>query len=342
VNGNADDAASLLAAPRVVYVVLAHRDGTQAHRLARTILASGGDARVLIANDTRLERFADAADPRVRVLPHALAADWGSWEIVEATLTAFAVAREWADPDLVVLISGQDYPARPLAEWERQAAAADGWTGEAHELSYTPRWGRRRGTGDDTWTRYAYRWGQTPAARWGITADNAVARGWRRVRDAVLRRIEPVAATRLVLRGRGVFYGLRRRDLPADRPFFFGSQWVALRRRDLDPLLDVDYAPGSALRRLYRRSIIPDESALVTPLAWRGAASGLAPVSYLLRDEVRDRVTILSEEHFDEVTASGSPFCRKVEPGVSDALMARLDAHVTGLGRPPRSDRPRS
>ncbi|WP_460720897.1 hypothetical protein [Microbacterium aureliae] len=322
--------------PSVVYVVLTHRGWAQVERLTRTILASAGDARVLLVHDERGEHFPQPDDPRCRILRHGLAADWGSWELVEATLAGFAEARRWSSPDLVVLLSGQDYPARELAEWEKIAVEAPGWLGTAHPLSYRPKWGRRRGEGDDTWTRYGYVWMQSPAARRGMSFDTALAKAWRRARDAAMLRMEPLLTTRSVHRGRGVYYGLRRTHMPG--PVFVGSQWLAVRRDELDALLDVHYAPGSTLRRLYRRSIIPDESALVTPLSWQHPAADLPPVSAVWWESARDRPKVLTEADFDAITASGSPFCRKVEPGVSDGLLTMLDARVMP-DTAPRTDR---
>ncbi|WP_448006673.1 hypothetical protein [Agromyces bauzanensis] len=61
----------------------------------------------------------------MEILDHGLATDWGSWELVEATLLAFRHIRARRDPDLVCLTSGQDYPVRRLAEWETEVLAAE-------------------------------------------------------------------------------------------------------------------------------------------------------------------------------------------------------------------------
>ncbi|MBB6389892.1 hypothetical protein [Microbacterium thalassium] len=321
------------------YVILSHSEPKQVLRLARAIVASSPGARVLIAHDARSTAPPVSDDHRIRVHQHGLATDWGSWELVEAALRSFALARSWADPDLVCLVSGGDYPAAPLQEWERQAVAMGGWTGLRRELRYAPRWGRRRGEGDDTLTRYDYRWLQTPAARAGIRSDGAVARLWRRVRDALMLRLEPAISTRTVERGRGVYYGFRRRRprFTASHACYAGSQWIAITRDLLDPLLDEDFAPRASLRRLYRQTIIPDESALVTALSWRRPPSGLPPISHIAWDRDRDQPRVLDESDFSAVTESGSPFCRKVERGPSDGLMDMLDAATRHPGRDARS-----
>lgn len=86
-----------------------------------------------------------ASDPRIDVLVHGYASDWGSWELLEATLEALRLVRNRYDPDLVVLISGSDCPAMPLGNWEAAALQEDAWHGDADVLTYRPRWGADQG-----------------------------------------------------------------------------------------------------------------------------------------------------------------------------------------------------
>lgn len=313
---------------RAAYVVLTHRDWPQVQRLVRAIRSSSPRAFVLVAHDARRERFPlEVDDPHVEVLQHGLATDWGSWELVEATLLAFEHVRSNVDPDLVCLVSGQDYPIRRLADWESEVLAAEGWVGTAEELRYTPHWGRRRGEGRDLLTRYTYRWFRTPAARFGLRLPAPWGALWKRIRGAVALRMEPLLSVRVVTRGRGVHYGIRRIRTPftADRPCYYGSQWIAMRRAELDRLLDEDLASGSRLRRLYRTSIIPDESAFVTPLSWRGRPRAMPPVTRVVWDVAADQPTTCTLADLPDLVDSGSAFCRKVEPVASAALMDELD-----------------
>ncbi|MRX43686.1 hypothetical protein [Agromyces kandeliae] len=327
-----DDPVATPARPpvRAAYVVLSHADPAQVERLVRAILASSPGAFVLVAHDARRTRPpSDGGDPRVRVVEHGLATDWGSWELVEATLRSFAIVRDLVDPALVALVSGQDYPVRRLDEWEEEVLAAETWVGQAHAIRYRPRWGRRRGEGDDELTRYAYRWFQTPPARRRVRVGGRLGAGLRRVRGAVALRLEPLASVRVVTRGRGVFWGIRRRTpFSAEHPCHLGSQWLALPRPLLDALLDEDLATGSRLRRFYRRTIIPDESALVTPLSWRSEPAALPPVTHVTWDVALDQPTVVRLDDLEELVASGSAFCRKVDPAASAELMDELDRRI--------------
>ena len=87
-----------------------------------------------------------------------------------------------------------------------------------------------------------------------------------RVRDAVLLRAAPVVAVRFVSRGRGAHLGLpRSRRALGGRVFVKCDQWIAF-DRDLAAVVLRDLAAGMPLRRLFERSIIPDESAIQTAL----------------------------------------------------------------------------
>ncbi|WP_400997736.1 beta-1,6-N-acetylglucosaminyltransferase [Agromyces sp. GXQ0307] len=312
------------------YVVLTHRDWPQVQRLARAIRSSSPEAFVLIAHDDRTTAFpTETDDPRVQVFVHGLDTDWGSWELVEATLRAFDEVRRRADPSMVVLVSGQDYPIRPLAEWEADVLAAGGWVGRAEALHYTAHWGRTRGEGQDELTRYAYRWFRTPLARLGFRVGGRAGAALRRVRGAIALRLEPVLSVRVVRRGRGVHWGIRRpTPFSAERPCHSGSQWLAICRPELDRLLDEDLAPGSRLRRFYRRTIIPDESAIVTPLAWRSPPADRAPVTDVSWDAELDQPTVRTLDDLDRLESSGSAFCRKVDPVASADLMDALDRRI--------------
>lgn len=311
---------------RAVYVVLAHDDQEQTNRLAAAILRSSPEARVLVAWDGRTRAAPGSLDPRTEVFVHGRRSDWGSWELVEATLDALRHARDRHDPDLTVLISASDYPVRRLCDWEDEAVAAASWVGDAAPLTYQPRWGRALGVGDDRLTRYSFRWRRALWSRWASRAP----RWWWRVHAAVFLRVEPILGARMVTRGRGLHYGVRRIRSPFSlaHPCYFGSQWFAATRIVLNELLDDDFAPRSRLRQVYRHTVIPDESAIVTALAWRRPASDLPPVTHVRWDVAADQPVVWTLEDLPELRESGSPFCRKVDSVKSASLLDALDRCV--------------
>ena len=247
-------------------------------------------------------------DPRVEVFEHGLATDWGSWELVEATLRSFEHVRRRADPALVVLVSGQDYPVRRLVDWEAEVLAAGRWVGAAEELRYTPHWGRRRGEGQDTLTRYTHRWFQTPLARRGIRLGGRIGRLLRRVRGGVALRTEPLLSVRVVTRGRGVFWGIRRRTpFSPERPCYSGSQWVALRptRSWITCSTKTSLPVRSSAASTGIRSS-PTSPRWSRPLSWQAEPSGFRQSHTSSWDPALDQPTVCTLDDLDELVRSGS------------------------------------
>ncbi|GAB2776945.1 hypothetical protein GCM10027039_42740 [Terrabacter koreensis] len=303
------------------YVVLSHTEPDQVLRLVRAILASSPGSSVLVTHDGRRHPPPVVDDGRVRVRTHGRATDWGSWELVEVTLDALREARDMTDPDLLVLVSGQCYPVQPLEEWEREVLAGGaGWQGTARPLHYTPTWGRRRGTGDDELTRYTYRWFRVGWLSRHLRTGGVPAR----VAQAIVNRVEPLVALRLVDRGRGAHMGVRRRMRGQGVRFHLGSQWLAMDREHNELVLR-ELARGTALRTIFERSVIPDEAALQTVLAGATAPRPALPVSYSVWVPAEDSTRTFTLDALDEIRASGSPFCRKVHPERSATLMDALD-----------------
>lgn len=308
------------------YVILSHRGGEQLRRLVEAILDSSPGSQVFVAHDARRVAPPTFSDDRVHVRSHGLATDWGSWDLVLATLQAFAWARDVADPALVVLVSGQDYPAVHLEAWERRVVASGGWVGEAHPLTYRAHWGRQHGEGDDDLTRYTYRW--YPVRPTGLARHvpaTAVAR-FAHYRIALAHALEPAVGLRFVARGRGTHVGIRRLRTPftPQEPCVKGSQWVAITRDLLDHLL-AETNEGSPWRRYFRRTVIPDE-ALIPTLLWRlrRPMEG-GPVTYVEWSAALDAPRTLTLEDLPTIRASGAAFCRKVDPVASSALLDALD-----------------
>ena len=86
-----------------------------------------------------------------------------------------------------------------------------------------------------------------------------------------------------------------------------------------------ELAEGTTLRRLYERSIIPDESAIQTVLARVQVPTTPIPTSFCVWEPHNHETRTLTLADLDEVRAAGPPFCRKVDSEKSAALMDALD-----------------
>ena len=322
--------------PIAAYIVLSHREPEQVERLVAAVRRASPGSYVFVSHDRRHSGAPRALDDQVHVREHGLRTDWGSWELVQSTLEAFRWARAVSNPDVVALISGADYPVRDLAEWERAfVSTGGGWVGTAAVLRYRSFWGPRHGEGSDELTRYTYRWFRLPRTGLARVLPERLEALRRKARDAVLLRTEPAVSFRVVSRGRGSHVGLRRLRTPFsdDTPCVKGSQWVAMDRRLLDLLLQrVDHR--SALVRLYRRSIIPDESLIPSVLSWVQPPRQGPPVSYVEWLAEQDSPRTMDLSHLDVILASGAPFVRKVGTAASASLMDALDLLIS----PPSQD----
>lgn len=312
---------------RRAYVLLSHRDPDLVERTARRIRASSPGAEILILHDDR-SAPAPAAAAGVTVRTHGLRTDWGSWDIVEAMLAGLRWAHHEVAAELVLIISGQDYPTRPLRAWEDELLASGAHAClVSRPLRYQPKWGTTLGVGDDDLTRYAYRWWNLRRLASLPSGPASIRRHARRVRDGIFLRLEPVVGYREVARGRGAFLGVRRLRSPfsAARPCWKGSQWMALDSVALAEVLDLLTAHPS-LTQIYRHTVIPDESLIQTVLGWSGLPVRQAEVTYADWPDPREAPRVLTLDDLPAIVEAGTPFCRKVDTRHSSELLDALDA----------------
>lgn len=102
--------------------VLAHKNVHQLSRLLRSL--QHPDVNILIHFDSKMTEPADngmlrAANPNVYVLPERNSNLLDDWSLVDTTLklSDYAIGNQLVDPDngYIGLISGQDYPIKPIS-----------------------------------------------------------------------------------------------------------------------------------------------------------------------------------------------------------------------------------
>src|SRR4051794_21579513 len=147
----------------VAYLVTSHTGPGQVLRLVRTIRALSPQAPVLVHHDGRrepLDARALLAVGGVELVPPVPAVEWGRGSQLAMLLRGLRVAVERTAFDWLTVLSGQDYPARPLEAVERDLATAafDGFV-EGHRVP-APAW--RRDEGDEFSRRYFYAWRGVP------------------------------------------------------------------------------------------------------------------------------------------------------------------------------------
>jgi core-2/I-Branching enzyme len=304
---SADRAAS----PRFAYVIMSHVHPPQVLRLAQRLRAGSPAATVVIHHDDRHSRLDDAALEAlgsVHVLRPPTRVRWGWTSQLDVLLRCLERLVAEVRFDWMVMLSGQDYPIRPLPDIERDLATGpyDGYI-EGIPVARPP-W--TRGPIDQFSARYYYR--------------------YRPVREPgrLLRRSVTAARPLLVLRDMpwGVLLGRRSRaPFSPSLPCRSGADWFSLSRRAVEAVVRAARWRPELLRH-YRRTILPTESFPQTVLY---ADPGLRLSGDFRRftswpeGDLHPRVLRLAD--LGEILSSGADFARKFDMTVDSRVMDELD-----------------
>jgi hypothetical protein len=294
-----------MASIRIAFLILAHRNADQIERLRLRLRPHN----VFVHVDAQAADFPTnqlAKLPGVTVVSPRRAVHWGDFSMVEATLTLLSAARAVGSFDRYVLLSGECYPAKPIAALEEAFE-----TNPRREwISLTP-----IAAGSHLETMTGRRWRMAPLV--GARALDAKLRGaWNNVSKMV---------------GRDL-----RREIGTTP--YFGSQWFALSARCVGMILKFVPAHPEFVRA-YRTVYAPDEhffqtivgnsefGASAIHVEDRGVATNQsAPLHQIAPSE--DRYFGNSGNDFDLVVHTGKFFLRKVSPQRSGPLLDRIDREL--------------
>jgi hypothetical protein len=225
--------------------------------------------------------------------------EWGHFSQLAAVLRCLRWALARSDFDWLVLLSGQDYPVRPVPAIEASLAAA-GADAFVEALPVGPL-ALRRGRMDEFQRRYRYRWARIPARLAGVAA-----------------RADPLVQVRTL--PSGAYAGV---PAPVGAPVHHGSDWFTLSRRAVEAVA----AAPPALERRLERTVVPTEAFVQTVLANRPDLR-LSPTNR--RHALFDRPLspsprVLGVADLDQALASGGDFARKFE---DVAVLAEIDRRI--------------
>jgi hypothetical protein len=288
----------------VVYIVVSHRNPDQVVRLVR-VLCEGPSARVLVRHDPRGERLererieAAGGEP----VEDRIESRWGGWSHLRLIVSCLREAAARHDPDWVLVLSGQDYPLRPLADIEADlgASPADARLGSVRQVET-----HRPAAGDDEFfLRCRYRHYARP-----------------RVFPASLPRpIRPLVYARDL----PPLVGVRRID-PAPLTFFASADWLTLGRAGMRAVLAA--SENRRLTRHFRRVAVPSESFFASVL--------LSDPSLIVEHDNRrfspfaagsPHPDTLTSDDYDRLLASGADFARKFDTTRDPHVLDLLDEH---------------
>ncbi len=293
---------------RVAFLVTSYVAPEQVLRLARTLRAGSAEAALVLHHDPRrggVDEAALAALGVVRVVPPSLPA-WGEGSQLAMVLRGLRTVAERTDAEWVVLLSGQDYPIRPVAEIERRLAVAGVDAFLAARPVAPPGRGERRVA--EFAQRYHYRWRPARRVPWWLLRRAG--------------RLRPLVQVREMPSGPWV--GVRRS--PA-LPVHQGGDWFTLNARGLRAVLD---AP-EGLRGHFARTLIPTEGFVHTVLA-NAPGIVLDPDArrFTRWDDQAWRPRVLGLADLPAMLASGADVARKFDPAIDRAVLDAIDREVHG------------
>lgn len=307
---------------RVAYVILSYKLPDQVLRLVRRLRAGSPGGQIVIHHDGRaatLDRVA-LREAGAHVLEDSGPVEWGDFSQLAAVLRAFAWLLRHTDFEWVVLLSGQDYPVRPVPEIEADLASTpcDGFI--ASRVVPRPALGRPLA---EFPARYFYRYATVPDG----PLSRALAARAARARPLVVVRRLP-SGLRLGVRClRDPFAGLVCRQ---------GADWFTLSRRCVETVEASTRTTPEVLRH-YRRTIIPTESFVHTVL---GADASLRlsgdPRRYWLWADGAPHPRVLRREDLGPAFAGGVDFGRKFDETIDATALDRVDREVHGGPVAPR------
>ena len=294
----------------IAFLMLAHEHPEPCARLARRLLDAGHDVVIhldLDADDDFMEIFdqslgntGDGAGTLHRC--RRVAVTWGEWSMVEATLAGLEALESLpATPDHVYLLSGADYPIRPLEQLEVFLARHRDIDFIEHVDALTERWVR------DGPQRVRFRYWH------GVN--------WRR---------HPHLYT-LSLNLQRVLG--RERRFPEGLAPHLGAQWWVLSWRSCKTALELARRPE--IQRFFRRTWVPDELFFQTVVASRSpeAQRRSCMLTHALFTD-RGTPVVFHDDHAEYLAKQPAFFARKLSPTATD-LRDALDGNVSGTTPPP-------
>lgn len=312
-----------------VFVIHTHRDSNQIRRLVSALKSQLPNSIVLVSHDVAGEAIDQESITACGATVLRGRGGRGDFTILDGYrdairwLQASGIAYDW-----ISNLSGQDFPARPLAEFERRLrdASADGFLTYFDALKQEPPTARSMGWSPETgYERYYFQYRKIKST---LSFAERVPLRYIRKTVAVLTtsiRINP---------SYGLMVGRKAARTPFHPSFtcYAGSYWGTIRRECADYLLKF-CDDNQEVVAYYRRVLVPDESFIQTVLvnnkSFRIENDNFRYIDFSGSHHGRPKTLALSDA--EAIRASGAHFCRKLESGPSDSLYALLEREIARL-----------
>ncbi len=253
--------------------------------------------------------------PRTVIVEHPVRVTWGTFAQVEAVLRSLAQLRAMnVEYDWITLISGQDYPARPLVQFQEMLAH----TNADAIMTYA----KIHAADRHLYDRYNFRYARLSAKELPRVLR---ARGYY---DRIFNRVQPFL--RIQTAPRGTFIGRRaiRSIMNFGIPVFKGSTWWAMSRKAVEAVMTA-IADQPAYVDRYARTLSSDESIFHTiVLNTPGLTTENAELHYTNWRPGKASPEFLTVTDLPAIRTAHRWFVRKVDAN-DGGLRDRLDAECS-------------
>lgn len=293
---------------QLAFLILAHDHPYNLLRLA-TQLTRDGDLAVIHwdkKNKFDVQTFlrselSDADYSNVR-FSNRFDVQWGGWSMVEATLACLEQVKNSArQVDYVVLLSGADYPIRPLSHLKAFLQSKYGYEFIEYVSPEKKRW-VIQGLSKE---RYEYR-------HWVSWRKHRKLFNWLWQKQRSL--------------------GLRR-QMPDGLVAHFGSQWWALTWKTASEILERSNIPR--IKRFFKTTWVPDEMFFQTLAAAIVPEENIGPRGLTFYHFTpQGRPVVFYNDHLEFLKQQEFFFARKISP-YAEALRDALDSHMDAASGQP-------
>jgi core-2/I-Branching enzyme len=306
-----------------VYLILSHGQADQIVRLIRTLRTASPHSAIVIHHDAKsplpdLSRVTEAGglyfvEPRIDVI-------WGDYSFLDATLTSLRYTQQTLNFSWISIISGQDYPLRPLAAIENELSSAQ-YDGFIKALPATDQ-------------HYAFRYYMNyrilPRFRYAHRIPGYLRAAFQRATHA-FNHCQSLLRIEGGVRGTPKRLGLRALTHPFSDNFvcYKGSDWFTVSNRAVSYLLWFERERHDIIS-FYRKTYIPSESYIQTVLRncreLRICDDNRRFISWDSSGSSHPRT--LTIQDLNAITRSGKDFGRKFDSHTDSSILDALDSII--------------
>lgn len=302
-----------------MYVIASHTLPDQVLRLASLLRGASPSASLALHHDGRRSRIDHAAAQRlgIKFVEPPIAVQWGEASHLDMVLRCLQFCLEGIEFEWLVMLSGQDYPIRPIAEIEHGLGDVKCDALVEAQQCLPP---GLHAPVDEFSARYYFRWRR---ARYGSLVSLA----------RVAARSGAFVRTRRMPSGDWIGVRALRTPFGPKLVCHRGSDWFSLSRIAVESV-DAFARRRPDVLRYYRRTLHPNESFIQTALANEGSlriSGDIRRYSVWNASPHQTGPDVLRMSDLETLLGSGSDFARKFDQTTDSDVLDAIDRRVHSL-----------